>query len=49
MHELIIKGITPKAEIQPGCKMCSLVDICMPQMPKSSVKNYLKEFINGDD
>jgi len=49
MHELFEKGITPKAEIQKGCKMCSLVDICMPKMPKSSVKDYFKEFVNGGD
>ncbi|MDD3013287.1 MAG: CRISPR-associated protein Cas4 [Candidatus Gastranaerophilales bacterium] len=49
MHYLFKKGITPKAEIQKGCKMCSLVDICMPKMPKSSAEKYFKTAIYGDN
>jgi CRISPR-associated exonuclease Cas4 len=49
MHKLIERGITPQAEFQKGCKMCSLFDICMPQMPKSSVEKYFEEFITGND
>jgi len=48
MHKLFEDGITPEAEFQKGCKMCSLFDICMPKMPKSSVEEYFKEFITGN-
>jgi CRISPR-associated exonuclease Cas4 len=44
MHELFLKGITPKAVLLPKCKRCSLVDLCMPGLiNKTKVKNYLKD------
>ena len=43
MHELIIKGITPQAEVQPGCKMCSLKNLCMPEICSLDVSDYIRK------
>ena len=48
IHQLFNAGITPKPIYQKGCRMCSLIDICIPKMPKSSVRSYLKKAISGD-
>ena len=45
MHDLFDKGVTPEPEIKKSCKLCSLIDTCMPKMPKSSVNNYFKEYL----
>jgi CRISPR-associated exonuclease Cas4 len=45
MHELMEKGITPKAEIQTGCKMCSLKNLCMPEICSLNVSNYIQTAI----
>lgn len=44
MHKTFISGITPKAVEQKGCKNCSLLDICIPELTmKTSVSYYLKK------
>jgi CRISPR-associated exonuclease Cas4 len=44
MHDLFDKGVTPKAELKPHCKRCSLFDLCMPELSnRAKVKTYLKE------
>lgn len=44
MHKAFAAGVTPKAVEQRGCKKCSLIDICAPELTrKSSVAYYLKK------
>lgn len=45
MHDLFKKGITPKAEKKKGCKLCSLIDICMPNLSdkKLKVSEYIEK------
>ncbi|MBM4427176.1 MAG: CRISPR-associated protein Cas4 [Chloroflexi bacterium] len=40
VHELIESGITPKAEYSKKCKLCSLLNICLPKV-NSKASNYL--------
>ena len=42
MHELFQSGSTPKAELKPSCKKCSLYEICMPGISKLNPVNYIK-------
>lgn len=43
MWEYASRGYTPKVKIQPGCKSCSLNDICLPQLTKSEdVSEYIR-------
>ena len=46
MHSLFQLGQTPKANYTKLCKACSLYDLCLPQMPKKSVKLYVNSFLN---
>lgn len=48
MHDLYKKGITPKAEKKKGCKLCSLIDICMPNLSEKKLKvsEYIKKAID---
>lgn len=43
MHELYELKTIPKAESYKNCRLCSLVDVCMPRLTKKkkSVQNYL--------
>lgn len=44
MHNTFASGVTPKAIEQRGCKKCSLVNICSPELTKkTSVAYYLKK------
>ncbi len=44
MHNTFEKGITPLAVERPGCKKCSLLDICIPELTqKNNVSQYLKK------
>lgn len=49
MHEYFSQGTTPMPVIQKGCKMCSLIDICLPKASSSklSVSDYIKNSV-GD-
>jgi CRISPR-associated exonuclease Cas4 len=40
VHELIESGMTPKAEYSKKCKLCSLLNICMPRVNRK-VSSYL--------
>ncbi|MDN3515398.1 MAG: CRISPR-associated protein Cas4 [Candidatus Brocadia sp.] len=40
VHEIIEAGITPKAEYSKKCKLCSLLNICLPKV-SSKASNYL--------
>lgn len=44
MHKTFDGGVTPKAVLQRGCKSCSLLDICSPELTKKpTVAYYLKK------
>ena len=44
MHKTFEDGFTPKAEERRGCRSCSLIDICEPELTKkTSVAYYLKK------
>ncbi len=47
MHELWRKGYTPKTKPQKGCNACSLKDICIPALGKTSVSSYIDKCIAG--
>ena len=40
VHELIESGITPRAEYSKKCKLCSLLNICLPKA-NSKASSYL--------
>jgi len=43
MHIMFEKGTTPHAEISNSCDSCSLFEICIPSLSKTStVKKYMK-------
>lgn len=44
MHDLFRKGKTPTAEKSRACRLCSLVDVCVPKLTtkRRSVKNYVR-------
>lgn len=42
MHDFYRKRYTPKVKKKKGCKSCSLMDICLPQLEKTrEVANYV--------
>ena len=44
MHKIFETGFTPKATKIKGCKSCSLVDLCNPELNyRQDVKQYLKK------
>jgi CRISPR-associated exonuclease Cas4 len=46
MHWLFDHGITPKANVRKNCKLCSLLDICLPKagsIKAHRVEDYLKD------
>lgn len=50
MHRLFAEGYTPPAERRPHCKMCSLVDVCLPQIAgkSQSVNAYVRRWVEMD-
>lgn len=50
MHQLYQKGYTPKVKWSKSCNACSLRDICLPKLGKTtSVKTYIQKTIAEDD
>jgi CRISPR-associated exonuclease Cas4 len=52
LHGLINSGKTPPAFYSEKCQRCSLIDVCLPKMPRSqaNVENYLRRALtDGDD
>ncbi len=50
MHNYASRGYTPKIKQHKGCKLCSLRDICMPELEKAtSVNKYISNAIVGQD
>lgn len=49
MHQLFQKRYTPKVKWSKGCNACSLKDICLPILGKtSSVKDYVNRTIHEE-
>ena len=49
MHKTFESGFTPKAEERRGCRSCSLIDICAPELTrKTSVSYYLKKMLDEE-
>lgn len=47
LHQFIAEGKTPAPEAGPKCRVCSLVEICMPKLAQSnsSVSRYIEKEI----
>lgn len=45
LHRLVALGVTPRAEREPRCKRCSLLEICLPEAmsAKRSARDYLRQ------
>jgi CRISPR-associated exonuclease Cas4 len=49
MHELCLRGYTPKVKMHKGCNACSLKDICLPKLGKTkSVTDYIACHLSED-
>ena len=49
MHRTFETGIAPKAEERHGCRNCSLIDICAPELTKkTTVSYYLKKMLDEE-
>ncbi|MBE6339451.1 MAG: CRISPR-associated protein Cas4 [Bacteroidales bacterium] len=49
MHKTFESGFTPKVEEKRGCRSCSLIDICAPELAKKvSVAYYLKKSLDEE-
>lgn len=49
MHEYYERKYTPKVKYSSACNMCSLKDICMPQLGKNvSAKSYIQRVLEED-
>ena len=49
MHHTFDSGYTPKAEERRGCRSCSLINICSPELAKkTSVSYYLKKVLDEE-
>lgn len=42
VHELIESGMTPKAEYSKKCKLCSLLNLCMPKVSRMASSYLMK-------
>lgn len=50
MHEMFRAGITPNAQEYRKCRLCSLVNVCLPRLTKkrTSVTNYVRNAVRED-
>jgi CRISPR-associated exonuclease Cas4 len=46
MHELFNAGVVPQALRIPGCRNCSLSDLCLPDVVKRGTKAYIEKELN---
>lgn len=47
MHELYVKGYTPKVKTSKKCKSCSLEQLCLPKLNQQlSVDKYFDKYLN---
>lgn len=48
LHELVESGKSPPAILEPKCKQCSLIEICMPELgTRPSAAAYLKRGLSS--
>ncbi|NPV80636.1 MAG: CRISPR-associated protein Cas4 [Firmicutes bacterium] len=49
MHEIYEEGVTPAAPADVECKLCSLVDVCVPGITRKrgSIEKYIKAYLNA--
>lgn len=48
MHSLFRRGVTPKAKRRSGCRACSLLGFCMPELESTpSASDYITEMLRG--
>ncbi|HML67034.1 MAG TPA: CRISPR-associated protein Cas4 [Clostridia bacterium] len=46
MHRLYARGYTPRVKKRPGCKSCSLREICLPELEKTRAASaYLSDIL----
>ncbi|HSV27448.1 MAG TPA: CRISPR-associated protein Cas4 [Sedimentisphaerales bacterium] len=49
LHQLIASGQTPAAQYDAKCDACSLIGLCMPELPKNkSVSRYLAAMADAE-
>lgn len=49
LHRLVAAGRTPPASYEPRCDSCSLLELCLPRLPKNrSVGRYLMKMLEMD-
>ncbi len=49
MHKIFDSGYTPRAVENKGCRNCSLIDVCAPELTrKTSVAYYLKRMLDEE-
>lgn len=50
MHDLMTLGITPRATKGKHCSLCSMLDICQPDLTvrHKSVKDYLRRVVDSE-
>ncbi|QDH19686.1 CRISPR-associated protein Cas4 [Saccharibacillus brassicae] len=49
MRELFERGETPPARYRPGCKSCSLINVCLPKMKTGSVDSYMQAYLGEEE
>lgn len=50
MHEYAAREYTPKVKPRKGCNSCSLKDLCLPRLDKSSlVRDYVSSKLNAEN
>lgn len=50
MHRLYDRGYTPKVKKRPGCRSCSMKDICLPGLERTRPASaYIKSVIDADE
>lgn len=49
MHEIYAEGVTPAAPANVKCKLCSLIDICVPDITRKrgTVAKYIRACLNA--
>ena len=48
MHSLLSAKLIPSADKNKGCKNCSMLDICLPELSNKSVAKYLKSHFDEE-
>ena len=50
MHRLYARGYTPNVKKRPGCKSCSLREICLPELEKTRTASaYLSDIVRESE